>query len=168
MKYLSVSEFAAARAVSSSRVSRWLQQGRLAGAQKIGARWRIPAQADPGVLAVGRPRRQRPLPAALSEADLLELCATAPDLEAWRRAGPPALMAGLAVLVAGISGFERSAYLQMAQQLDATVATVGGFARWLKQAPLQPAHFLPRLRRLRAKLRRAELAAPTRSRAPRS
>ena len=57
MDYKSLSEFAALRGVSPSRVMYWLKHDRLAGAKKAGSFWIIPAEADPGVKPVGRPSK---------------------------------------------------------------------------------------------------------------
>lgn len=145
MDFLSVPQFAAARRVSPARVAYWLRHGRLDGACKIGGRWIVPAAADPGVKAVGRPRKEQAF--RLREEAMLDLCAAPPDLKAWRRAGPPRLMAGMAMLLASATGFDRARYLQLAEQLDPGLATLHGFARWLEETPYRPSRFLPQLRR---------------------
>jgi hypothetical protein len=143
MDYLSVSQFATQRGVSPSRVIYWLKRNRLAGARKVGSVWIVPSDADPAVKPVGRPRKERSF--REQEEAMLELCASGPDLNAWRRAGPPDLMAGLAVMLASMTGFDRARYLQLAEGLDPDATTVDAFARWLGATPYKPSRFLPQL-----------------------
>lgn len=61
--FLSVSQFAARERVSRVRVLQLLAAGRIAGAQRIGHLWAIPAAASIERRAAGRPRRRRVEPA---------------------------------------------------------------------------------------------------------
>ena len=148
MDYNSVSEFAVLRGVSPSRVMYWLKHNRLAGAKKVGSYWIIPAKADPGVKEVGRPAKAEP-PFRLKEEAMLALCAAAPDLKAWRRAGSPRFMAGMALMLASAPEFNRKHYLALAEQLDPSALTVEAFEAWLKVNPYKPSRFLPMLQQLR-------------------
>lgn len=61
----------------------------------------------------------------------------------WRRLGPPFFLAGLAVMLASVRGFERNRFLKLAEALHpgATVSRV--FQQWLDETPLTPSRFLP-------------------------
>jgi len=148
MDYKSVSEFAVLREVSPSRVMYWLKHDRLAGAKKVGSYWIIPAEADPGIKTVGRPSKVE-APFRLKEEAMLALCAAAPDLKAWRRAGSPRFMAGMALMLASAPEFDRKRYLALAEKLDPTALTVESFEAWLKENPYKPSRFLPLLQQLR-------------------
>lgn len=53
-----------------------------------------------------------------AERTFVELCAHfPPDAELWRQFGDPGFLAGVAVTLAGHSGFERAAYLALAESL---------------------------------------------------
>lgn len=149
MDYKSVSEYAALRGVSPSRVSYWLKHNRLAGAKKVGSFWIIPANADPGVQVVGRPPKQEAVPFRLQEEAMLALCASAPNLKTWRAAGTPRFMAGMALMLASVSGFDRKRYLTFAEKLDPSMLSVEAFEIWLKDNPYKPSRFLPMLQKLR-------------------
>lgn len=77
---------------------------------------------------------------------LFELCASR-DLnpERWRRLGPPFFLAGLAVMMASVDGFDRRRLLDLAEQLHAGSSQVGVFTLWLERSPVQPSRFLPPL-----------------------
>jgi len=158
MDYKSVSEFAALRGVSPSRVMYWLKHDRLAGAKKAGSFWIIPAEADPGVKPVGRPSKTEETPFRLKEEAMLALCAAAPDVKAWRRAGTPRFMAGMALMLASAPGFDRARYLALAEQLDPSILTVEAFEAWLKDNPYKPSRFLPMLQQLRKRTKSARHA----------
>lgn len=154
MDYKSISEFAVLRGVSSSRVMYWLKNNRLTGAKKAGSFWIIPADADPGVKPVGRPgkkepREKSPEPFRIEEEAMLALCAAPPNLKSWRRAGTPRFMAGMALMLASVRGFDRPRYLALAEKLDPSALTVAAFEAWLKENPYKPSRFLPRLQQLR-------------------
>jgi hypothetical protein len=147
--YLSVPEFALKHGVSKQRVLDWLHADRLSGAHKVGSRWVVPSGADPGVQAVGRPAAARDLPYREFEARLLDVCAGLPDAASWRKAGPARLMAGLAVVIASDSRFDRRAYLDLARSLDSSMVTdLPAFTEWLSRSPVRPSRFMPMLRDL--------------------
>jgi hypothetical protein len=81
------------------------------------------------------------------EARLLALCASGSvDPEQWRGAGPAFFMAGLAVMLAGAQGFDRSRYLGLAEVLHPGISSTEVFALWLARSPVRPSRFLPLLR----------------------
>lgn len=160
MDYKSLSEFAALRGVSPSRVMYWLKHDRLAGAKKAGSFWIIPAEADPGVKPVGRPSKIEEAPFRDKEEAMLALCAATPKLQAWRRAGTPRFMAGMALMLASVSGFDRVRYLALAEKLDPTALSVDAFEAWLATNPYKPSRFLPMLQQLRKRLDSARHAKP--------
>ena len=99
--------------------------------------------------------RQRPadlegrMPACVDrdyEERLLEL-AESRDLseDRWRAAGPSFFMAGLAVMLASVTGFDRRALLALAERLHAGMSRAGVFALWLDRSPVRPSRFLPML-----------------------
>ena len=149
MDYKSLSEFAALRGVSPSRVMYWLKHNRLVGAKKAGSFWIIPAEADPGVKPVGRPSKVEEIPFRDKEAAMLALCAAPPKLQTWRRAGTPRFMASMALMLASVSGFERARYLALASKLDPTALSVDAFEAWLATNPYKPSRFLPMLQQRR-------------------
>lgn len=93
------------------------------------------------------------MPASLSreqEDALLELCASGSlEPERWRGHGSGFFMGGLAVLLAGARGFDRTSYLRLAEELHPGVTTPEAFGVWLERSPLRPARFLPMARRRR-------------------
>jgi hypothetical protein len=85
------------------------------------------------------------------EEALLELCASgSTDPDAWRAHGSGFFMGGLAVMLAGARGFDRSRYLRLAEALHPGISTPEAFGLWLRQSPLRPARFLPMAARRRA------------------
>ena len=94
------------------------------------------------------------------EEKLLDLClARQPDLERWRAMGPLFFMGGLAVMLAGVDGYDRARFLNLAEALHPGVTTVEAFAMWLDQSPLRPSRFLPMLERWHAQAPKAPTAA---------
>ena len=82
------------------------------------------------------------------EEKLLKLCASRSlTPQRWAAAGPRFFMAGLAVMVAGMAGFDRRGLLSLAEHLCPGASEPAVFARWLKRSPLRPARFLPMLDR---------------------
>jgi hypothetical protein len=80
------------------------------------------------------------------EEQLIELCASRNlDAGAWAGLGPKFFMAGIAVMLASAPEFDRSALLDLAEQLHAGSSHVTVFALWLKGSPLRPSRFLPML-----------------------
>lgn len=53
-----------------------------------------------------------------------------PDAELWRQYGDPEFLAGIATLLAGHRGFERSAYLTLAETLAPGASSVAHHAAW--------------------------------------
>jgi hypothetical protein len=88
-------------------------------------------------------------PAGISrdyEQRLIELCASRslqPDR--WLALGPRFFMAGLAVMMASVTGHDRRGLLALAEQLHPGVSEPNVFARWLQSSPLRPSRFLPML-----------------------
>jgi hypothetical protein len=80
------------------------------------------------------------------EAQLLGLCTSrslAPDR--WAQLGPRFFMAGLAVMLASVAGYDRRGLLALAEQLHPGSSEPSVFARWLERSPLRPSRFLPQL-----------------------
>lgn len=81
------------------------------------------------------------------ESALLDLCASGNmDLAQWRAQGDEFFMGGLATLLAGAHGFDRTRYLRLAESLHVGASTPEVFALWLKRSPIRPARFLSMLR----------------------
>jgi hypothetical protein len=81
------------------------------------------------------------------EAVLLALCASGvPNLAEWRSTGPAFFMAGLAVMLASVRGFDRSRCLALAEALHPGSGAPEVFALWLARSPLRPSRFLPMLK----------------------
>ncbi|HUF19547.1 MAG TPA: hypothetical protein VMP00_02220 [Burkholderiales bacterium] len=80
------------------------------------------------------------------EERLLALCASG-DLEAgtWRALGPAFFVAGVAVMLASVSGFDRRALLGLAEALHPGSSHPDVFGLWLSRSPLRPSRFLPML-----------------------
>ena len=82
------------------------------------------------------------------EERLLKLCASrslAP--ERWTATGPRFFMAGLAVMLASVDGFDRPGLLDLAEHLSPGASEPTVFARWLERSPLRPSRFLSMLDR---------------------
>ncbi|MBV6415851.1 MAG: hypothetical protein CMLOHMNK_00373 [Steroidobacteraceae bacterium] len=81
------------------------------------------------------------------EERLVDLCARAEcEPEQWTALGPPFFMAGLAVMLAGAPGHDRSALLELAERLHPGASEPAVFARWLERSPVRPSRFLPAVR----------------------
>ena len=66
-----------------------------------------------------------------TEKALVEFCAYfPPDAELWRQLGDPEFLAGVAVMLAGHHGFERSAYLALAEALYPGSSTFEQYEKW--------------------------------------
>lgn len=66
-----------------------------------------------------------------TEKALVALCAHfPPDAELWRPFGEPAFLAGVAVMLAGHSGFDRAAYLALAETLCPGSSTLEPYEQW--------------------------------------
>lgn len=68
------------------------------------------------------------------------------DPRTWRHLGPPFFMAGLAVMLASAAGQDRSARLDLAEQLHPGASEAAVFKRWLARSPIRPTRFLPAVR----------------------
>jgi antitoxin (DNA-binding transcriptional repressor) of toxin-antitoxin stability system len=81
------------------------------------------------------------------EERVAELCA-ARDFRPsrWARAGDPWFLAGVAAMLASLPQFDRPRMLALAERLHPGMSGKVAFARWLAEAPLDPARFLPQLR----------------------
>ena len=80
------------------------------------------------------------------ERQLLDLCASrslTPDR--WTQLGPRFFMAGLAVMVAGVAGYDRRGLLALAEDLHPGSSEPAVFSLWLARSPLRPSRFLPLL-----------------------
>ena len=66
-------------------------------------------------------------------------------MESWRDLGPPFFLAGLAVTVASVPGFDRRSYLDLAEALHPGASEPRVFAQWLTETPLPPNRLLPML-----------------------
>lgn len=65
--------------------------------------------------------------------------------EDWRPLGPSFFLAGLAVTLASVPGFDRRQYLDLAEALHPGATEQRVFAKWLAETPLPPSRFLPML-----------------------
>jgi DNA-binding phage protein len=80
------------------------------------------------------------------ERQLVELCASRSlALDRWIQLGPRFFMAGLAVMLASVAGYDRRALLALAELLHPGSSDPAVFARWLERSPLRPSRFLPQL-----------------------
>jgi hypothetical protein len=71
------------------------------------------------------------------------------DAQHWRNTGPAFFMAGLAVLLAGVRGYDRQRLLQLAEDLHPGSSQTAVYALWLDRSPLEPSRFLPQLEQMR-------------------
>lgn len=96
------------------------------------------------------PKSKASLPKLFSRQDeekLLVLCASRSlDLAKWRDGGTAFFMAGVATMVAGVRGADRSALLALAEALYPGMSSVDTFRAWLAKSPLRPSRFVPMLR----------------------
>lgn len=80
------------------------------------------------------------------EERLLNLCASRSlEPQRWEAMGPRFFMAGLAVMLASVDGFDRRGLLSLAEDLSPGSSESEVFARWLQRSPLRPYRFLPML-----------------------
>jgi hypothetical protein len=95
------------------------------------------------------PRLKMTMPTRFDRDDeerLLLLCTSCSlDLAQWRDAGSPFFTAGVAMLLAGMKGFDRQAWLQLSEALYPGMGAIETFGVWLKKSPLRPSRFLPML-----------------------
>ena len=66
-------------------------------------------------------------------------------VKSWRELGPSFFLAGLAVTVESVPGFDRRSYLDLAEALHPGASEPRVFARWLTETPLPPNRLLPML-----------------------
>ena len=109
----------------------------------VGGRVGLLDKRRPGTTADGL------FPASLDrdyEELLLELCASRNvDTDRWASSGPRYFMAGLAVMVAGVDGFDRPRLLALAEQLHPGASEPVTLTRWLKESPVRLSRFMPML-----------------------
>ena len=80
------------------------------------------------------------------EERLLGLCAShSLSPQRWAAMGPGFFMAGLAVMLASVYGFDRPALLALGELLHPGASDSEVFARWLQRSPVRPSRFLPML-----------------------
>jgi hypothetical protein len=80
------------------------------------------------------------------ESKLLDVLSTRSSrAEDWWPLGPSFFLAGLAVTLASVPGFDRRGYLDLAEALHPGATEPRVFAKWLAETPLPPARFLPML-----------------------
>jgi len=65
--------------------------------------------------------------------------------ETWRARGPRFFMAGFAMILAGLPGYDRRVLARLAEHLHPGVSEPAVFSLWFKDSPLRPARFLPLL-----------------------
>jgi hypothetical protein len=66
-----------------------------------------------------------------TEKTFVELCAHfSPDAELWSQFGDPEFLAGVAVMLAGHSGFDRAAYLALAETLYPGASSLEQHEKW--------------------------------------
>ena len=146
---LTDTEWAARAAVRKETLSRLRQRRSCdfatlqALAQAVGARITVLDGSAPGSTADGH------FPAKVNrglEGQLLDICASRDlDLERWENLGPRFFMAGLAVMVASVSGFNRGELCALAEQLHPGSSQPEVFSLWLARSPVRPSRFLPLL-----------------------
>ena len=94
-----------------------------------------------------------------SEKRLVDLCAhMPPDATLWRDLGDADFLAGVAVMLAGHTGYERGAYLALADALQPGASGVEPYARWYEQYRPDFARLLAMIDRERRTHARAEAA----------
>ena len=76
----------------------------------------------------------------------------------WRRAGDARTLAGIAVMLASLNGFDRTRMLALAEQLHPGLRSPGAFGRWLAQSPVQASRLLPMIAHAQRNADRAPVA----------
>ena len=80
------------------------------------------------------------------ERQLVELCASRSlALDRWISLGPRFFMAGLAVMLASVTGYDRRGLLALAELIHPGISEPAVFSQWLERSPLRPSRFLPQL-----------------------
>ena len=78
------------------------------------------------------------------EARLVSVAAArSTSVDDWRPLGPPFFLAGILVMLASASAFDREKCLKLAETLHPGASEPRVFARWLADTPLPPSRFLP-------------------------
>jgi hypothetical protein len=112
-------------------------------AEVVGTRVGVLDAKAPGSTADGH------FPAKVNRAleeKFLDLCASRDlDRERWENLGPAFFMAGLAMMVASVKGFDRSGLCALAEQLHPGGSQPDVFSLWLARSPVRPSRFLPLL-----------------------
>lgn len=112
-------------------------------AKAVGAQIGVLAGDRPGTSADGH------FPAKVDrryEERLLKLCVSEDrNARTWASLGPRFFMAGLAVMVASATGFDRRGLLALAEELHPGASETSVFARWLERSPVRPSRFFPLL-----------------------
>ncbi len=68
----------------------------------------------------------------------------------WRRAGDPHTLAGIATMLASVSGFDRARMLALAECLNPGISAPAHFSAWLKHTPVHAARLLPQIKMQRS------------------
>ncbi len=102
-----------------------------------------------GVASGGALTADRHFPARLLREDeqrLYELVRSGTlDPRAWLAEGPAFFMAGLAVLLAGSPGYDRSGLLRLGELLHPGIGELAVFNLWLQRTPVEPSRFFAQL-----------------------
>jgi hypothetical protein len=112
-----------------------LSLARVVGARLAVLDLRTPATTPDGHFPAGVDREY--------EEKLVDLCASG-DVESgrWASRGPSFFMAGLAVMMASVHGYDRRSLLALAERLHPGATEVAVFSRWLERSPVRPTRFL--------------------------
>jgi len=109
-------------------------------AQTVGARLGVVEVQASGATPDGH------LPARVDrdyEERLVDLCASGElDVARWAGAGPRFFMAGLAVMLASSTNFDRRGLLALAEHLHPGASEPAVFSRWLQRSTLRPTRLL--------------------------
>jgi hypothetical protein len=82
------------------------------------------------------------------EARLIDLLhSRSTDETEWRELGPGFFLAGLAIMLASVPGFDRPRYVDLAESLHPGASEPRVFEKWLADTPLAPARLLPMVQR---------------------
>jgi hypothetical protein len=112
-------------------------------AEAVNARLELVATAGAATSADGH------FPAGIDrdyERQLVDLCASRSlALDRWTQLGPRFFMAGLAVMLASVAGYDRRGLLALAERLHPGSSEPAVFTQWLERSPLRPSRFLPQL-----------------------
>ena len=107
---------------------------------------RVVAYLTPAPAPSANSRKGHKVPALSrhEEERLVRLCASG-DLRPsrWRRAGDVRTLAGVAMMMATADPPRRPRWLALAEALHAGMSEAAAFGRWLADAPVQAARFLP-------------------------